>query len=138
MKQVNKLRANLIYSEFKSGDCSISAIDIIQRYLKDFPSITVTGACKRKGCASRKSDVNFPIIELDEIQFDAKIENLEKAVMANFPPGNTCNKCRRSISTFERICGHHLFIQVVHYTKKLLQIDLMYRKCHKLNENADI
>lgn len=113
MKQVNRLRAILIHSEYKSGDCSIVATDIMRRYLKDFPSVIEKGTCKKKGCASKTFEFNLPIVGLNEEELDGKIINLEKAVMANFPTENICRKCRQPYHTYERTCGDHLFIEVV-------------------------
>lgn len=113
MKQLNNLRAKLICSEYKDGDCSIVATDVIRRYMTESPSIIERGTCKRKGCATRNTDKIIPIIGLNEIEFDANIENLERAIVANFPSENLCRKCYQPYDTFERILGNHLFIEVL-------------------------
>lgn len=73
MKQLNKLRAELIYGEYKTGDCSIVVSDIMRRYLKDFPSIIEKHTCKSKGCGSKNTDQNFQIITLSEFEFGSAL-----------------------------------------------------------------
>lgn len=112
MKQVNKLRAELIYSEYKGGNCSIVVTDIMRRYLKDCPSITESGLCNKKGCCSKSFEFKIPTVALNEEEFDGKLTNLEKAITTNFPATNLCRKCREPYSTFERTFNEHLFIEV--------------------------
>lgn len=53
MKQLNKLRATLICSEYLDGKCSTMITDVLSRFLKDIPSMIEKGGCKKKGCASK-------------------------------------------------------------------------------------
>lgn len=113
MKQLNKLRAKMIYTEYGNGNCSIECSDILKRYLKNCPSIIEKRKCKHKGCLSRNADFLVPLLGVDANEFSGNIANLERAVMANFTYGNSCSKCRQPYHSFERTCGHHLFIQVI-------------------------
>lgn len=112
MNYVNRLRAELIYSHYKSGNCSIVVSDIFQRYLMDSPSITERGTCKKKGCSSKKYEFKIPFVALNEDEFDGKLANMEKAIMKNFPTENSCRKCRQPYNYFERTFNHILFIEV--------------------------
>lgn len=122
MKQLNNLRAQLIYNEYNDGDCSIVATDVIRRYMTDAPSIIERGTCKTKGCSIKNTrntrnttntDKTVPVVGLNEIEFDASMENLEKSIVANFPTENFCRKCFQPYDTFERIFGNHFFINVI-------------------------
>lgn len=113
MKKMNKLRAELICSEYTDGICSIAVTDILQRFLKNCPSIIERGQCRQKGCTSRNHDFNLPVLGMNEVEFNGNFINLVKAVISNFPNENKCRKCRKPYHSFERICGHHLFIEVI-------------------------
>lgn len=49
MKQLNKLRATLIYNEYGDGNCSTECSEVMKRFLKDCPSIIERRQCKTKG-----------------------------------------------------------------------------------------
>lgn len=39
MQDINKRRAELIFNQYGSGECSIVVTDIFKRFLTDFPSL---------------------------------------------------------------------------------------------------
>lgn len=114
MKQINKLRAKLVCSEYTDGNCSMEVKDVLQRFLKNCPSIIEKGQCQQKGCISKNHDFHFPVLEMNEFEFNGSFNNLVQAVMLNFPDEHLCRKCRKPFDRFERISGHHLFIEVIH------------------------
>lgn len=118
MKQLNRLRAILIYNEYKSGNCSIVLTDILTRFLKDSPSMIERGDCKRKGCCSKITHFHLAALEMKDDVFDGKMENLVKAATEFFSIDNPCHKCRHPYDSFERLLGNHLFIEVELLTTK--------------------
>lgn len=116
MKHLYKLRAKLICREYKGGNCSIVVSDVLRRYLKEYPSITERGTCKKKGCSSKNFELQVPTVGLNSSEFDGKMMNLEKAITANFPSSNLCRKCRQPYNSFERTFNNHLFIEVFLHT----------------------
>lgn len=112
MKQLNKLRATLICSEYLDGKCSTMITDVLSRFLKDIPSMIEKGVCKKKGCASKNSECRMASLEIDESTFDANLTNLEQAVSINLECLPKCRKCRNTYNNFERTPGSHLFIEV--------------------------
>lgn len=114
MKQINSQRAKLVCSEYPDGNCSMEPTDVVQRYLKNCPSIIEKSKCKNKGCASKIHELNLPVLQINESEFKGNFENLASALMLQFPEENLCRKCRKPCHSFERIIGHHLFIEVIH------------------------
>lgn len=112
MKQVNKQRATLICNEYANGECTIDVKEVIQRFLKNTPSIIEQSKCKSKGCASKTADFLVSVLTLDKTAFNNNLSNLEKAIIADFPKEPICRKCRQRYQFFVRIPGSQLFIEV--------------------------
>lgn len=121
MKQINRLRAIHICSEYVDGECSTNATEIIHRFLKNIPSIIEKLTCKSKGCRSKTADIFWPMLDLNEIEFDGNMEHLERALIEHFPAVNLCQKCRQPCDKVVRTGGDHLMIKVT------LQIITQYR-----------
>lgn len=112
MKTINKMRAELLFNEYKSNDCAIVISDVIQRFMKHDPSYTENGVCQRKGCLSAKRESHKPLITLNTEVFDQNFDNLAQAILSNFPSAPQCGKCRQPLKNFERTFGVIIFIEV--------------------------
>lgn len=113
MKKINNRRANLIYNQnATNGDCSIVVTGFLKHTLENCPSYSEKGICNRKGCTSKKHELNFPILSISCNQFNNDITNLQAAILENFPNQSQCQKCRTKLTEFQRIYGHHIFIEV--------------------------
>lgn len=112
MRTINKMRAALVYNEYGSSECGNIVTEIIQRFLKNFPSYIETGVCLRKGCNSAKNECNYPLITINNQIFDNNFENLAEAISTNFPGSPQCTRCRHPLTNFERTFGASIFIEV--------------------------
>lgn len=112
MKDLNRKRAELIFNEYGSGECSIVVTDILKRCLKNLPSLVEYKTCKQKGCP-KNTAYSLPVLGLDLTIFVNNMNNLEEAITANLPNEVLCEKCHNACTNYERKCEHHLFIEVI-------------------------
>lgn len=112
MNKINNLRAELIYTQYGSGNCSTVMTDVLKMFLKNRLSITENGECDRKGCLSKEHELLIPVVSISKSVFENKMVNLKSAILDNFPDESHCHKCRSTLINFQREYGHHLFVKV--------------------------
>lgn len=97
-------------------DCNIAVNFIIEKCFVDMPSIIEESNCTNINCLYT-SYKTFPLVRIDSSVLQNKIENLNLAINAAFPPTSYCAICNGNITT-ERSFGNHLFIEVSWIIKK--------------------
>lgn len=109
MRKINGQRATLLYNEFKSTGFEMNISSMICKLFALEPSFTEKIVCDK--CNHSRSAM-FPMVVLSDELLSNDFQNLEKAVIENFPENVSCTRCKGDIQC-KREFGHHLFIEVI-------------------------
>lgn len=104
------MRAKFLFEHFESNQFETTIGPMLRTLLREQPSLTERSYCRI--CKS-SDDKLFPVISINNDIFSNNFQNLEQAIMQNFPMNTKCMNCGK-ILHYDRQYSHHLFIEVIH------------------------
>lgn len=113
MRKIEGLRASLIHNEYETGESSIVVTDNLKRFLINSPSVIESGSCAKNDCLGNDRILCLPVVSINNEVFADSLDNLERAIVSNFPAVDNCPKCGQLRNQFTRSAGMHLFIDVI-------------------------
>lgn len=112
MREVYRLRDNLLYTTLNSVNCEMVVGSVITSVLSNIPSYTLIMRCPNEDCNKTVERIS-PLLGLHVNVFDNNISNIHGAIFANFSANYsmTCGPCNKLLTASIRF-GNHLFIEV--------------------------
>lgn len=101
------MRAQFLFTQFKTMDFDINVCTMLERLFVDEPSLTEIAKCSQCDTSDRKT---FPLIRLHNDTFENNIAKLEMAIVDNFPAA-VCLECENDIE-YSREYGQHIFVEI--------------------------
>lgn len=110
MKATNNMRAKFLFEHFESYQFETTIGPMLRTLLEEQPSLTEQSCCRICKSSDKKT---FPVICINNDVFSNNFENLEQAMLQNFPVDTKCKNCGKYLH-YQRQYSQHLFIEVIY------------------------